>query len=86
MRTTSKLMIGGLAAVGLFLATPALAHDGHGHWKHDRYWRGHPVNERVVVREYVRTVPVYPQVVYPAYSAPAPGIHVVIPGIYIPFR
>lgn len=92
MRMNSKLIMSGLAAGAFLLAAPVLAHDGHGQWKRDRYWRGHPAHERVVVREYVRPVPVYPRVVYPiypvypAYAAPAPGIHIVVPDIYIPFR
>lgn len=90
MSMTSRLKSGALAAVAFCLATPVWAHDGHEHWRHDRHWHRHPVHERVVVREYVRPVPVYSQVVYPSYPAPspapAPGIHVVIPDIFFPFR
>lgn len=94
----SKKLIGGLAiAVALGMAAPAWANHGgrghgngysnghgnaYGHWKHGHR---HPVRERVVVREHWRPVPVYQQEVYRAYPAPAPGIHVVLPGIFIPF-
>ena len=91
----SRKLIGKLAVVAaLFVAAPAWAHhdgrgygngygNGYGHWKHGH---GHQVRERVVVREYVNPVPVYSQVVYPAYQAPAPGIHFVLPDLFIPFR
>jgi hypothetical protein len=94
MRNKSKLIIGGLAAAVFALATPVWAHGGPGQWNpvgygHGKHWHKHQVHERVVVREYWHPVPVYPRVVYPvypAYPAPAPGIHVVVPNIYIPFR
>jgi len=89
MFTKSKLMIGGLAAAAFALSTPVWAHGGPGHRNHDRHWHGHHAYERVVVREYWRPVPVYPQAVYsayPAYAAPAPGIHVVVPNLYIRIR
>lgn len=97
MRKNGKLIIGGMAAVAFALATPAMAHGGrghdNGHWNQERYWQGHAygyghaVRERVVVREYVRPMPVYPRVAYPVYPAyVAPGIHVVLPSIYIPLR
>jgi len=89
----SKKLIGRLAvAAALCIAAPAWAHhDGHGyghgngygHWKHGH---GHQVRERVVVREYVNPAPVYSQAVYPDYQAPAPGIHFVLPDLFIPFR
>jgi hypothetical protein len=93
----SKKLIGGLAvAAALCMAAPAWAnHGGHGdgysnghgngygHWKHGHR---HQVRERVVVREHWRSVPVYQQAVYPAYPAPAPGIQIVLPHIFIPFR
>ncbi len=95
----SKKLIGRLAvAAALCVAAPAWAHhdgrghdngygnghgNGHGHWKHGH---GHPVRERVVVREYVNSAPVYSQAVYPAYQAPAPGIHFVLPDLFIPFH
>lgn len=87
-----KLLIGAAMAALFAAATPAWAHHedwhDHGyqnHWNHGKHWRGHRAhNERVYVREYVRTVPVY-QPVYQSNPAPAPGIHVVVPDIYIPF-
>lgn len=96
--TMRKKLVGGLAvAAALFMAAPAWADGGHGrgnghayghakHWKHHpvhkRHVHGHYVREHYVVREVVRPVPVYPRAVYPA---PAPGIHVVFPGVFIPF-
>jgi hypothetical protein len=87
-----KLLISAAMAAMFAAATPAWAHHenwhDHGyqkHWNHGKHWRGHRAhNERVYVREYVRTVPVY-QPVYQSNPAPAPGIHVVVPDIYIPF-
>ncbi len=87
-----KLVISALIAAVMLAVAPAWAHGGHGHgqWKH---WKHHPrhyvhygyvpyvYHDRVIVREYVAPVPVYR-----AYPAPAPGIHVVAPSIYIPFR
>jgi len=84
MRT--KLM-SGMAAVILGMAAPAWAHEGHGH-ERDRYWHRHHVHERVVVREYWRPAPVRPlPMVYavPPAPAPTPGIHIVLPDVYIPF-
>ena len=94
----SKKLIGGLAvAAALFMAAPASAHHGgHGNgygrdYRHDvhrHHVHRHYVHERIVTREYRRPVPVYQQVVYPAYPAPAsaPGIQIVLPDIFIPFR
>ena len=64
--------------------------NGYGHGKHG-YRQDvprHRFRERVVVREYWRPAPVYQQAVYPAYPAPAPapGIQIVLPDIFIPFR
>lgn len=85
-----KILIGGLVAAVLLGAGPVWAHHGHGNWKHGKHWRGHPVHgayvhRQYVVREVVRPVPVYPRVAYPVYPAPAPGIHIVVPNVYIPF-
>ena len=80
-----KKLIGGLAVATLFLATPAWAHGGHGNWKHGKHWHKHNVHQQYVVREVYRPVPVYPRAVYPVYPAPAPGIHVVVPNVFIPF-
>lgn len=59
---------------------------GNAHWKHGHRGPRHHVRERVVVREYMRPAPVYSQAAYPAYQAPAAGIHFVLPDIFIPFR
>lgn len=81
-----KKLISGLVAAALCMAVPAWADGGHGHghWKHGKHWHKHHVQERYVVREYYCPVPVYPRAVYPVYPAPAPGIHVVVPNIFIP--
>lgn len=92
----SKKLVGGLAAAMLLLAAPAWADGGppyghaYGHWKHAKHGhrhvvRSHYVSERYVVREVVRPVPVYPRAVYPAYPVAAPGIHVVLPSLFVPF-
>jgi hypothetical protein len=82
-------------AGALLAAAPVWADGGHGyrsgkHWhKHDRHYRGHGPHyrhfhrDRVVVREYVERVPVYRDY-YPA-AAPAPGISIVTPDIFIPW-
>jgi len=87
-----KTLIGGLAAATLVLAAPAWAHGGpphghaYGHWKHGHHHvHRHVVRERYVVREVVRPVPVVPRAVYPVYPAAAPGIHVVLPSLFVPF-
>jgi hypothetical protein len=90
----SKKLIGGLAvAVALGMAAPAWANGGHGHrhgqgngyaYGHAKQWQKHPVRQHYVVREVYR--PVYPRAVYPVYPVAAPGIHVVIPSIFIRFH
>lgn len=87
-----KKLIGGLAVAAALLAAPAWSHGGpprghgYGHWKHSHHHvHERVVRERYVVREVVRPVPVYPRAVYPAYPVAAPGIHVVFPGLFVPF-
>jgi hypothetical protein len=86
----NKKLIGGLAAAAvLCMAAPAWADGGHGrghnkHW-HKHHVYQHPAPRHYVVREVWRPVPVYPRAVYPAYAAPAPGIHIVVPNLFIPF-
>lgn len=89
-----KLLIAALMAAAMSTAAPVFAHDGHGrghghahghakHWnKHHRHFHHHHgyYRDRVVVREYVQTVPAYSY-----YSAPAPGVHIVVPDVYIPW-
>ena len=92
----TKKLIGGLAvAVALGMAAPAWANGGHGHrhghgnghaFGHAKHWQKHHVRQHYVVREVYRPVPVYPRAVYPVYPVAAPGIHVVIPSIFIPFH
>jgi hypothetical protein len=92
-----KNLVGGLAVTAaLIMTAPAWANGGYGHGNghgyghghgHGHHWNKHHAHERVVIREYVRPVPVYPgPVSYPAYRAPAAGIHIVFPGVFIPFR
>jgi len=93
-----KLLLTTLLAGALLAVAPVWAHGGHGHgydhghgygkhWKkYDRYqYRSHPrraYRDRVVVREYVERVPVYQD--YPV-SAPAAGVHIVTPDLFIPW-
>jgi hypothetical protein len=88
-----KLFISTLIAGALLGAAPVWAHGGHHgrHWeKHSHHHkfqrhhhRRHVYRDRVVVREYVERVPVYRDY-YPA-PAPAPGISIVTPDIFIPW-
>ena len=89
-----KLLITTLIVAVMSAAAPVWAHGGHdrgyghahGHWKkHHRHFHHHGhgyYRDRVVVRVYVHPVPVYRSY----YSAPAPGVHIVLPDIYIPLR
>lgn len=84
-----KRLIKGLIVAALLAAVPAWAHGGHGHWQHGKHWQKHPVHQHYVVREVYRPLPMYPRAVYPVYpvyAAPAPGIHIVLPGLFVPFR
>ena len=88
-----------LAAVVTALAlgvSPAWAGGGHGHGKHaskhmkkaHKHWAKHHdrhVEEHVIVHQYYEPAPrvVYQRVVV-APPAPPPGVHVVMPNIYIP--
>lgn len=72
-------------------------HGGH-HWKQSQHFHGHRAPQRIVVRHvvqrpyvvqqrYVVHRPVYrPAPVYYAAPAPAFGIHVSLPSLYIPLR
>ncbi len=93
-----SMLVAGLIAAGPALAYGG----GHGHWKHGHghgHWKhGHGYHrQHVVVREYWRPAPVYhPAPVYypvPVYPrpvyyrpAPPPGVHIVLPNVYIPWR
>lgn len=93
MKLKLKLLAGIMAVTVLGTATPALADRGHGHgkghWKnhhHDRHYRNH---ERHVYYYYppVQVRKRYYHHEYAHIYAPrAPGIHVVLPGVYIPLR
>lgn len=89
-----KLLVNALVAGALLAVAPVWAHGGHGnghgygygkHWEKQhrynyRHHRRHVYRDRVVVREYVETVPVYRD-----YPAPAAGVHIVTPDLFIPW-
>jgi hypothetical protein len=95
-----RLLRSAFIVAALALASPVWAHGGHGHghghkhhghhdswddrrghgkWKHHRH-HGRHVDRRVIVSQQYY----YPA--YPVYAAPAPGVHIVVPNIYIPLR
>lgn len=89
-----RLLIKSLVVAATLAMAPAWAHgdDGHRHGKHWKHWEKHhripPGHARYMyqgyyVREYWRPVPVYPRPYY--YPAPAPGVHIVVPDVYIPW-
>jgi hypothetical protein len=86
-----KVLMGTMAAAVLFSATPALADRGHGHgkWKKQhhahqyRYYERHVYHHYPPVRVYQRQYPRYH--VY-TYAPPPPGVHIVLPNVYIPLR
>lgn len=94
-----KLLKSAFIVAALALASPVWADGGHGHkrhghhhgwddrrghaeWKHHRHHRNHGrhVDRRVILSQQYY----YPA--YPVYAAPAPGVHIVVPNIYIPLR
>lgn len=90
-----KRMTGALLAAAMLAAAPAWADRGHDHgrghaWGHSKHHWKHSHHHyyappRVVHREVVRYYDYYPPApVY--YSAPAPGVHIVLPNVYIPIR
>ena len=93
MRLLKSLFI----AAAIVMSAPALAHGGHGHDRHHRHhhgWHGerhHAYGGHHHHRHYVRSYePRYYSNYYyppqPVYVAPAPGVHIVVPNIYIPIR
>ena len=92
-----KTLLATITAALLLGVAPAWAGHGHGHghghgkhaekhWKKaHKHWAKHHrhVDRHVVVHEYYRPAPVVHHVVVPA--SPPPGIHVVMPNIYVPF-
>jgi hypothetical protein len=94
-----KLLTGAVLSAMLFAAGPALADRGHGHghgkqhWKESRHFHHHAPPRYVVRRDvhhYYRPAPRYyaPAQVYapaPVYR-PSAGIHISLPGIYIPLH
>jgi hypothetical protein len=92
----NKLIGGLVAAAVMFTATPLWAKGGHGHG-HEKHGHGHKHHvhkhfhdSHFVVRERWYPEPVYAAPVYvpvyaaPVYRAPAPGVHVVLPNIFVP--
>jgi hypothetical protein len=97
-----RLLKSAFIVAAVVLASPVWAHGGHGHGhghghKHHRHhhgwderrdhseWRHHRHHRRFDDRRYVYSRHyVYPA--YPVYAAPAPGVHIVVPNIYIPLR
>ena len=95
-----RLLKSMLVVAALAVAGPVWAHGGHGHgkhhghshgwhgdrhnshWKHykhhGRHWRGRDPH-------YARGYYYAPYPAY-AYAPPAPGVHIVVPNIYIPIR
>jgi hypothetical protein len=84
-------------AAALALAAPAWAHGGHGHDRHHRHngWHGerhhgharHHHHHRHYARSFEHRY--YSNYYYPpqpVYAVPAPGVHIVVPNIYIPLR
>ena len=60
-------------------------HDAHDDWKwrHHGHYRHHVQRHRPAYYGYYYAPPPYPAY---AYAAPAPGVHIVVPDIYIPLR
>ena len=82
-------------AATLAAAAPAFAHGGHGDDRHRGHngWHGerHHAQRHHHHRHYVRRYePRYYSNYYyppqPVYAVPAPGVHIVVPNIYIPLR
>ena len=90
-----RLLKSVLVAAALAFAAPVWAHGGHGHhhgwdkhhdrghWRHHGHHRHHGWHHRDRHYYYSRHY-YYPP--YPVYAAPAPGVHIVVPNIYIPLR
>ena len=91
-----RLLKSAFIVAALVLASPVwAAHGGHGrdhghhHGWNDRRdhsdWRHHRDHGRHRDRRhYYSQQHYYPA--YPVYAAPAPGVHIVVPNIYIPLR
>ena len=98
MKLKLKLLVGTMAAAVLYAATPALADDDHrrghgkGQWKkqyHGQQYRHHRDYERHVYHHYppVRVYRRHYDHYYAyTYAPPPPGVHVVLPNVFIPFR
>lgn len=90
-----KLLISATMAALFAMAVPAWADRGHGYGKPQHAYRIPPGHVKQLHRHHVyrhwHPAPVrhyYTQTyVYPAYPVypPAPGVHIVLPDVYIPF-
>ena len=93
-----RLFKSALVVAALAFAAPVWAHGGHGkhhggdnhrhgsHWRdqqHHRHHGHHRQHHRHYYSQYY-SQPYYAP--YPVYAAPAPGVHIVVPNIYIPLR
>ena len=89
-----RILKAALAAATLALAAPVWAHGGHdrhGHRHHAKHHHHHHHSEwryygRPHHRHYVRRDYVYYAPAYPVYASPPPGVHIVMPNVYIPLR
>lgn len=84
-----RLLIMSVLAALLLAAMPAWAHGGHGQWKHGypRYERHFEHKHRGHYHDWHRPARVERVYVYEPYpvAAPAPGLHVIFPDVYIPW-
>ena len=95
-----RLLKSAFVAAALALASPGWAHGGHGHGhKHGHHhgwddrrdraeWRHHRHHGRFDDRRYFYSQHNYYQPYYRPYPVyvPSPGVHIVVPNIYIPLR
>lgn len=95
-----RLLKSALVVAALAFAAPVWAHGGHGHghhhgwdqhrhgshWRDHRHYRHHGWQHGQRQRHYRHNYYYYPP--YPAYgyAAPPPGVHIVVPNLYIPLR
>lgn len=59
---------------------PAWEHQHHRHRHYNRHWRHAPPRHYYYDNYYYQPYPSY------GYAAPAPGVHIVTPDIYVPWR
>lgn len=90
-----RLLKSALVVTALVFAAPVWARGGHGNdhgwdkhrhhsqWRDQRHYRHHGGHDHY--RNYYYSERYYSPP-YPVYAAPAPGVHIVVPNIYIPLR